>query len=243
MIDAVAADAPWQFASLPASACYGRAAVRLASRVSAVPHDLVPAIEDDGLETATVDDLRLLLVPAQGWLGVVPELERLVLHVVRDIHPVAAEPGYDVSHSQPQWRERIFVSCPERADDIGALRLAESVVHETMHLHLTNEEERAPLVAAPSGVVHSPWREGDRPVQGVMHGLFVFACIYRFLSALMIAPLITDDAHRYVAGRLGTIKDEIGQIDLKELSRNLTVRGQAGVTSWVEECRSVATKA
>lgn len=238
MIDVAAAEPPWRFASLPALACYGEAAATLAYRVSAVPDNLAPAIEDDGLQTASIDDLKRLLIPAQDWLGAVPELERLVLHVVQNIHPLASEPGYDVSHSQPQWRKRIFVSCPERADDIGALRLAESVVHEAMHLHLTNEEEHAPLVAAPSGMAHSPWREADRPVQGVMHGLFVFACIHRFLSALTIAPLLTDDADRYVAGRLGTIDDEIGQIDLKELSHCLTHRGQAGVIFWIEGCRS-----
>lgn len=241
MIDAVAAEPPWRFAAVAPLACNDEAVATLACRVSAVPNALVTAIEDNGLRTASADDLRRLLVAAQGWLSLIPELQHLVLHVVRDIHPLAAEPGYDVSHSQPQWRERIFVSCPERSDDVGALRLIESVIHEAMHLHLTNEEEHAPLVAAPSGVAHSPWREADRPVQGVMHGLFVFACIHRFLSDLTIALLLTDEAYCYVAGRLGTIDDEIARIDLKDLSRNLTPRGQVGVISWIEGCRSVVT--
>ncbi len=242
LIDAVHVNAPWRFAATPASARNGGAAT-LACRVSAVPHALVPAIEDDGLRAASADGLRRLLVPAQGWLGAVPELERLVLHLVRDIHSLAAEPGYDVSHSQPRWRERIFVSCPERGDDVGALRLIESVIHEAMHLHLTSEEEHASLIAVPSGVAHSPWREADRPVQGVMHGLYVFTCIHSFLRALTITPLLADEPRRYVARRLGTIDEEIGQVDLEGLSRHLTPRGRASVVSWVEEYRPADTKA
>ena len=233
MIDIIEADAPWRFAPLPTSACSGWAEPTLACRVSVVPEDLTPAIEEDGLRTAADDDLKRLLPSAQGWLGAVPELEQLVLHVVRDIHPLAAELGYDVSHSQPQWRERIFVSCPERANDVGALRLIEGIIHEAMHLHLTNEEKRGPLVAVSSGVVHSPWREIDRPVQGVMHGMFVFACIHRFLRALTTTSLLADDAHCYVEGRLATIEDEIGQIDLNKLSLRLTARGRASVASWL----------
>lgn len=238
MIGQAAANAPWRFASLPELGRHAGTAASLSSRVSTVPVTLVPAIEDDGLRAAPVEALKRLIVCAQLWLGAVPELEGLVLQVVRDIHPLAAKPGYDVSHSQPQWRETIFVSCPERDDDLGALRLAESIVHEAMHLHLTNEEVQAPLVAVPSEMAHSPWRDIDRPVQGVMHGLFVFACIHRFLQMLTIALPLVDDVHRYITRRLGTIAEELGQIDMQDLSRNLTPRGQAGVVSWIAGYRS-----
>ena len=185
------------------------------------------------MRAAPAEALKRQIVCAQQWLGAVPELEALVLQVVHDIHPLAGEPNYDVSHSQPQWRETIFVSCPERDDDLGALRLAESIVHEAMHLHLTNEEAQAPLVAVPSEMTHSPWRDIDRPVQGVMHGLFVFACIHRFLQMLTIALPLADYVHHHVTCRLDTIAKELGQIDLQDLARNLTSRGQAGVVSWI----------
>ena len=235
MIDAVHVKAPWRFAPMSTSACKDGAGT-LACRVSPVPRALVAVIEDDGLQTASTDDLRRLLVPVQGWLGVVPELERLVLHLVRDIHAVAAQPGYDVSHSQPRWRKRIFVSCPERGDDVGALRLVESVIHEAMHLHLTNEEEHAALIAVSSDMIHSPWREANRPVQGVMHGIYVFTCIHTFLHRLTSTTLLADKPGRYVAHRLSTISEEIGQVDLDELSRHLTSRGRASVASWIEAC-------
>ena len=158
-----------------------------------------------------------------------------MLHLVRNIHPLAAEPGYDVSHSQPRWREAIFVSCPERGDDIGAIRLAESVVHEAMHLHLTNEEERAPLVAVSRSMAHSPWRDTERPVRGVMHGLFVFTCIHRFLRTVAVATPLADGVRRYVGERIRTITEEVEQVDLGELSCSLTPRGRASVASWSRE--------
>lgn len=232
MIGTTQPDAPWRFGSPPDPARVVPAAT-LASRVGPMPEALAAAIEEEGLRAAPAGELRGLMPRAQLWLGLSPELDRLVRHLVRDIYPLAAEPGYDVSHSQPRWREAIFVSCPERGDDVGAVRLAESVVHEAMHLHLTNEEERAPLVAVPWQTAHSPWRDTERPVRGVMHGLFVFACIHRFLWTLVVAAPLDDDVCRHVGNRIRTITDEMEQVDMGELSRSLTSRGQAGVASWV----------
>lgn len=227
------AETPWHFDPPPASTSRRGRAIPLSRRVSAIPDELLLAVEEDGLRAASVAELRGLLPSAQAWLSKVPDMERLVLDVVGDIHPLVAEPGYDVSHSQPQWRERIFVSCPERSDEVGALRLAESVIHEAMHLHLTNEEEISALVAVPTGKAHSPWREGVRPVQGVIHGLFVFTCIRYFSRALSSRTRLSEETSRYVEGRLATIDDEIAQVDVEVLSRSLTDRGRASVRFWL----------
>jgi len=213
----------------------------LASRVSVVPINLTPVIKGDGLRAGSINALKHLMVPAQKWLAEVPELESLVLQVVRDIHPLTAEPGYDTSHSQPQWRETIFVSCPERRDDIGALRLTESIVHEAMHLHLTNVEELSPLVAVGSRMAHSPWRNTDRPVQGVLHGLFVFACIHRFLQMLTTAVPLADDVQGHITRRLDTIIEEMAQISIEDLSCGLTPMGQAVAALWIAESQSTGS--
>lgn len=228
-----AAKAPWRFGELPTSSWAQGQPNVLASRVSTVPIPLLPIIKAEGLEPAAVDGLRRLLVLSQSWIGKVPDLERLVQATVRDIHPVASEPGYDVSHSQPVWRSRIFVSCPEREDSAGALRLAESVIHEAMHLHLTNEEEREPYVARPSASAYSPWRGVERPVQGVMHGLFVFLCIFRFLKELRTGSRLVGEARHYVESRLRTIEEEIAYVDTGLLSRFLTPRGREAVIFWM----------
>ena len=225
--------APWFLASSPNPVQGGRTTSSLACRVSGVPRDVLPAVWDEGLVAAPTGDLRLLLIPAQEWLGAVPHLERLVLDVVGHVHPLASEPGYDVSHSQPRWPGRVFLSCPERADGIGALRLAEAVVHEAMHLHLTNEEERSALVATSTGLAHSPWRKASRPVQGVLHGLFVFTCIYRFLERVASTVPLAADLNVYVAERLNTIDTELRQVDVTGLLSGLTSRGKTEVAFWI----------
>ena len=87
-----------------------------------------------------------LVDAAAGWIGTAPTLEAIAATVVLNMHLLIADPGYDTSHSEPRWRSTIFVSIPERSDGVGALRLAESIIHEAMHLHLTNAEAFAPLV-------------------------------------------------------------------------------------------------
>ena len=233
MIRADEVGPPWNFGRPPTSHRGLDQPGGLLSRVSSVPLPITADIEAEGLRPAPVQALEHLLVPAQAWIGEVPDLERLVLAVVRDIHSLASEPGYDVSHSQPRWHDRIFVSCPERTDCIGELRLAESVVHEAMHLHLTIEEHRLPLVATPSASAQSPWRGIERPVQGVLHGLFVFLCIFRFLHELARGGRLTEAGRQYVENRLRTIDEEIGSIDTAALSTSLTTHGQEAVASWL----------
>ena len=137
--------------------------------MAAVPRELLPALEEEGLEAAAPGRLGDRLDRVDGILAHLPDLSAIVSDVVAALHPLAAEPGYDISHSQPRWRSRIFVSFPERDDEVGALRLAESVVHEAMHLHLTNEEARTPLVAKSLEHSYSPWRGTARAVGGVGH--------------------------------------------------------------------------
>lgn len=224
---------PWRLGGVPESLRAAETARVLASRVSPVPVAMVSAIAEEGLVPGEADALACLTVSAQDWIRTSPELEAAVLAAVTDVHPLAAEPGYDVSHSQPRWRSRIFVSCPERTDCVGALRLAESVVHEAMHLRLTNEEGREPFVASPAASSHSPWRRESRPVQGVLHGLFVFACIARFMRGLRTCPRLTCEGRSHVEGRMATIAGEIADVDSRALSASLTARGRKEVAVWL----------
>ena len=142
-----------------------------------------------------------------------------------------APSGYDISHSEPRWPADIFVSVPERDDDIGAIRFAESVVHEAMHLHLSNFERRFPLVANTPKTMMSPWRSEQRPVQGILHGLFVFSCLYNFFEQLSDKALVRQ-VKTHCASRLVTIGEEIRSIDLEELGDSLTQVGKALAFQW-----------
>ncbi len=82
----------------------------------------------------------------------------------------------------PRWPYRIFISIPARSR-VQDLRVAEAVVHEAMHLILTNFERVSPLVSD-ERTLKSPWRSELRPAAGVLHGIYVFCCISRFFRHL-----------------------------------------------------------
>lgn len=223
--------APWNF---------GRAAERegclefapLGDLLRPVPPDILFALKSEGLQAAPTDGLATRLGAVDQLLARVPDLSRIVSRSVGAIHALVAVAGYDVSHSQPKWRDRVFVSFPERQDAIGELRLAESVVHEAMHLHLTNEEARVAFVARPTDELYSPWMDTIRSVPGVLHGLFTFSCIAAFLLRLAQDGSFADDACRYLAGRLAEIRQEILEVESAALEDALTPHGVGQTRLW-----------
>lgn len=224
--------APWLLGSVPQGA--GKSApLRLGPRLASIPAEIIAALRVERLEAGPMVGLAGRLDVVDGLVALSPELAAIVSAAVATVHPLAAEPGYDVSHSQPRWRDRIFVSFPERADEVGALRLAESVVHEAMHLHLTTEEAVTPLVAVWSANAYSPWRGTARSVQGVLHGVFVFSCIRAFLSLADRHAQPGGRARDHISGRLKDIAQELADVDVPYLVEALTPRGAALLRGWL----------
>lgn len=170
------------------------------------------------------DEATALIDCAVGLLSCAPGLAEAVETLVRSIHPLLADgAGFDTSHSDPKLPFSIFVSVPVGECD-AAVRLAESILHETMHLQLTLIEGWRPLVADPDATGRSPWMATDRPVQGLLHGLFVFRAIDQWLD------LLADRHHdpstaRYADRRRCEIASEIAQVDHLASSGALTPRG------------------
>ena len=78
-----------------------------------------------------------------------PTLHGTVAKLVRVCHLIKPEDDdYDVSYSDPQVPFSIFVSVPQRRRANDALRVAESIVHEAMHLQLTLIEQADPSRAS-----------------------------------------------------------------------------------------------
>ena len=204
-------------------------------RLRPVPPDILLHLRSEGLRAAPIAGLAHRLGAVQELLSQVPDLATIIAATVKIIYPLAAEPGYDVSHSQPKWRDMIFISFPDRQDQIGDLRLAESLVHEAMHLHLTNEETRNPVVAHPERSLYSPWMGTSRSVRGVLHGVFVFRCISAFLARLSESVALSSEAKMYVARRLEAISQELVEVDSPALERALTAHGIALVRSWAAD--------
>jgi HEXXH motif-containing protein len=85
---------------------------------------------------------------------------------------------YDTSFSDPSIPFSIFLSVPAQGVRRSLLRVAESLIHETMHLQLTLFETHFPLVdTASTWSIYSPWKKQQRRTQGVLHGLYVFSVL------------------------------------------------------------------
>jgi HEXXH motif-containing protein len=119
-------------------------------------------------------------------LAKIPSLQATVTALMRTCHVLKPENDtYDVSHSDPQVPFSIFVSIPQRRGPTDALRVAESLVHEAMHLQLTLIERLLPLVEESGLTYFSPWKGAQRSPRGVLHGLYVFRVVDSFFERLM----------------------------------------------------------
>jgi HEXXH motif-containing protein len=115
----------------------------------------------------------------------VPTLYATVAALVKALHLIKpADDDYDVSFSEPHIPFSIFVSVPQQQSATTALRIAEAVVHEALHLQLTLVESILPLVRSSDGKYYSPWRREYRDAKGLLHALYVFRVINRFLEEL-----------------------------------------------------------
>lgn len=218
---------PWCLPNLEVVCCDAPTDANwLWDRVVPPPPEIAASVASGGLQFASIREADAqLFVEAAAAVGAMASLARTVAERVGIVHVLRADVGYDVSHSEPQWADRIFVSVPERRDRVGALRLAESVIHEAMHLQLTDLEATFALVRDLSGQLRSPWRRAPRPVGGVFHGLFVFTCLRAFFEAHR-EPM-GSAAAQHVHRRLEEIDGEIAEIDVNALAAGLTPGGTA----------------
>jgi len=131
--------------------------------------------------------------------------------LVRCIQVVRSEHyEIDVSYSHPDIPYTIFVSVCEDDSPVSNLRVAESIIHETMHLKLTLLEKVIPLVKPDSTeLFYSPWRDEMRPIQGVLHGLYVFRGVLDLYAHLHVANTGTQS---FLNTRIKEIGEEIKQV-------------------------------
>lgn len=207
------------------------------SRVALPPPGVRCHVEHQGLACITdPSNDQIVFGMAESLIELVPGVASVVRGWVGQIHLLRAEPEYDTSHSEPIWRTRIFVSVPERSDQVGGLRLAESVIHEALHLQLTGYEAIEPIVADRKSTMASPWRSEERPIQGVFHGLYVFSCLSTFF--IRIGGFLEESSRSHVCARLRDIREEIGAINLDELASCLTPNGKHLASRWSREALS-----
>lgn len=171
--------------------------------------------------------LLKVLRDAADLLSIPPRLEPSVRAAVDEIVLLKARPRFDISHSEPRWPQTVFVSVPSRADQVSALRAAENVVHEAMHLQLTLMENATPLVDNEQSKMTSPWRDEPRHLRGVLHGFYVFTCIAAFFDDLRTSGVLTAQGAGHVDRRQTQIAEELSQVNREQLASGLTAGGRS----------------
>lgn len=137
----------------------------------------------------------------------------------------AQDDDYDVSFSDPAIPFSIFISVPTRNDRRSILRVAESLIHETMHLQLTLFEVCCPLLdTASAWTMYSPWKRQERPAQGVLHGLYVFHVLRWMWQQVLLTTQYEIDCD-FTRRRMTEINDEIASVRALENSPALTESG------------------
>ena len=171
-----------------------------------------------------------LVEEALGILAAVPTVLPTIRSLIRSLHFIdSGNDDVDVSFSLPGLPFSAFVSVPGASAVAGALRVAEALLHEAMHLQLTLAEAIVPLVTATERTYFSPWRNEYRTAQGVLHALYVFRVIEAFLGA---APFETQALTRFRAHsdeRRATIAHQVREIREFRRCSDLTADGAAFV--------------
>jgi hypothetical protein len=201
---------------------------------------MIEVLEDH--VAARYRDLGLKFVPPKELdnFGLLQNLERALhaITVVRGtavavsavlsvIHVLKPEtPQYDVSFSDPILPFSIFVGVQPELDLVQDLRLAESILHECMHLQLTLIESQVRLLDVENDLYMSPWRQTLRPTRGILHALYVFRVIQDFFKALLYSITLTSAEHAHIQSRLSDIETEVRQLGDFSDSDDLTPLGR-----------------
>jgi hypothetical protein len=145
-------------------------------------HGLILCSKEELVSTNALEKLKT----AFSLFELVPGLPECLFKLVRCIQVIKQDyPETDTSYSHPKIPFSIFVSVCQDNSPVSALRVAESILHEAMHLKLTLLENVIPLINPNSTeLFYSPWRGEERPIRGVLHGLFVFRAIYCLIKEL-----------------------------------------------------------
>lgn len=195
-----------------------------AMAIEPLPQSLAARFEAPAIVEAA-PRLATAVAAALAWLGGAGPADS-VAALVRSIHCAEASgPGYDFSHSEPTIPFSVLLSNPI-GERHAELRLAESLLHEAMHLQLTLVEREVPVVGFAVGSGYSPWQSRPRPIHGLLHGLYVFTAIHQWLGRLAADPSLTSEERIYVDRRLAEIEAEVRAVSALGSAPELTDFGR-----------------
>ncbi len=194
----------------------------------------------DQFATDTLVVIETLEAAVTRFIIHMPGLAASVASLARVLHVLVSEhDDFDTSHSDPELPFSVFVSVPTSRRVDGPLRVAEALVHETMHLQLSLLERLVPLIDPdiPSPQSYSPWRRAFRDAGGILHALYVFRVIEKFW-ACVASKEVDAVSVEFANARRAQIELEIEEIaDFRHCS-SLTRAGTALVGELVKDSGS-----
>ncbi|BCT69464.1 HEXXH motif-containing putative peptide modification protein [Nitrosospira sp. NRS527] len=187
------------------------------STVGAIPYS--PGVLQDS-------SILQCLKESVDLLASVPTLYETVANLVRCVHILRPEDDhFDVSYSLPNIPFSIFISVPSKRMANDAIRVAEAILHEAMHLQLTLIERITPMVEETDETYFSPWKNEVRHPRGILHALYVFTVINLFFECL-----ITQDCSitkfEYISSRKKAILSQISGVNNFTAGCKLTESGR-----------------
>lgn len=170
------------------------------------------------------------ILSALDILKCIEPVHDFILKIVHSMQLIKAEyPDTDVSYSHPEIPFSIFFSLCDEVSSLSDVRVAESILHEAMHLKLTLIEGIVPLISPTAkGLYFSPWRDEPRPARGVLHGLFVFKALLDFFEAIAETNVAEKE---YIESRINQIKEDLDQLTGFTLCPDLTKYGATLTTN------------
>lgn len=179
------------------------------------------------LALKTVTDSFAILDRFSGASGAIK-------HFVRSLHVLKPpDNDTDISFSNPEAPFSAFVSVPTKPTVEASWRVAESILHECMHLQLTAIEHIVPLVKNSNGTLYSPWRKEMRPVSGVLHGAYAFFGVNDFVFQALRFSDCTQ-VGSYLRARRRTLREQFVAIHPLGDSDSLTPIGSAFARHMIE---------
>ena len=211
--------------------CPSTGVAAAAISIEALTQECVAKYREKGVSFYSPDeilDTKILscIEDALAIINQVPSLMRTVAALVRSLHVIKPEDAdHDVSFSEPEVPFSIFVSVPQVRSANDALRVAEAIVHEAMHLQLTLIERHVGLVKGIAEKYFSPWRKELRTTIGMLHGLYVFCVVSEFLSEIQTLTLIHTQSIDHTMCRRIEIQNQIVKLQAFPASEDLTEIG------------------
>lgn len=200
----------------------------ICARVELLRSPAISQFSARGLDLCSAEELAdgksfKVISSALDMINKVQSLGDCIHSLVRSLHVLRPQdPSVDVSFSEPALPFSIFVSVPNIHSDQIAMRVAESIVHEAMHLLLSLVERSIPLVTTHEKKHYSPWRNQLREAGGLLHGMYVFRVIFDWLGFFRETPVAA-----YAHHRRAQIREQLLGSNLPLLEASLNSNGAA----------------